>query len=77
MCVTRVAKVVSVEGEKARVKFEDGALRVVDVSMVDAKKGAHVEVFADQAISTLSAAEAAWKKRVWSDLRKSVEATSH
>lgn len=74
MCVTRVAKVISVKGDKAEVRFvESDATRVVDVSMVEARKGAYVEVFADQALSCLTEAEAHWRKQVWSDLRRKLE----
>lgn len=78
VCVTRVAEVLSVRGDKARVRFADGgATRLVDVSMVDAKKGGFVEVFADQALSALSEEEADWKTQVWTELRhKLVEATA-
>ncbi len=48
------------EGRRgARARFLDsGALRDIDVSLVDAKKGSYVEVFADHAISSLSREEA-------------------
>lgn len=74
MCVTRVAQVISVDGDKAKVKFvESGATRVVDVSMVDTRKGGYVEVFADQALSSLTKAEAEWRREVWLDLRTKLE----
>ena len=74
MCVTRVAQVISVEGDKAKVKFvESGATRVVDVSLVETGKGRYVEVFADQALSGLTKAEAEWRKKVWLDLRAKLE----
>jgi hydrogenase maturation factor len=74
LCVTRVAEVISVRGDKAKVKFvESDATRVVDVSLVEARKGSYVEVFADQALSTLTKAEADWRKQVWSDLRSRLE----
>lgn len=74
VCVTRVAEVISVRGDKAKVKFvESHATRVVDVSLVEASKGSYVEVFADQALSTLTKAEADWRKQVWSDLRSKLE----
>jgi hydrogenase maturation factor len=74
VCVTRVAQVISVEGDKANVKFvESGATRIVDVSMVETSKGGYVEVFADQALSSLTKAEAEWRKKVWLDLRAKLE----
>lgn len=59
MCITKAAKVTSLKDGLARVRFLDsGKLRDVDVSLVDAKKGSYVEVFADHAISCLSKEEA-------------------
>lgn len=74
MCVTRVAKVVSVAGDKAVVRLADGReLREVDVSMVDAKRGCYVEVFADQALSMLTEEEAALRSELWKELMKRLE----
>jgi hydrogenase maturation factor len=59
MCITKAAKILSVKDGGARARFLDsGALRDIDVSLVDAKKGSYVEVFADHAISPLSREEA-------------------
>jgi hydrogenase maturation factor len=72
--VTRVAQVVSVEGDRAKVKFvESGVTRMVDVSMVETRKGDYVEVFADQALSSLTKEDAEWRKKVWLDLRAKLE----
>lgn len=69
-----MAQVISVQGDKANVKFvESEATRVVDVSMVETRKGGYVEVFADQALSSLTKAEAEWRKKVWLDLRAKLE----
>ena len=74
MCVTRPGRVVSLKGDKATVLFADrGETRDVDVSMVDAKPGAYVEVFADQAMSVLTAEEAGWREELWSEIRKKLE----
>ena len=78
MCVTRVATVVSVKGESAVVRFlESSETREVDVSMVETRKGAYVEVFADQALASLTKEEADWKAQLWKELRglKPVPAT--
>lgn len=67
MCVTRVGKVLSVQGTRATVKILDtGAVADVDVSMVIAKKNGYVEIFADTAIGSLTKKEAEYK----SSLRK-------
>lgn len=69
--MTRVARVISVKGERALVRFIEGnETRDIDVSMVETKNGGYLEVFADQALSTLSAEEARSRGRLWADLRK-------
>ena len=71
MCVTRVAKVISIDGDCASVKFlDDKVVGKVDVSMVKVSKNSYVEVFADTAISRLSPEEAKWRKELWIELRK-------
>lgn len=63
MCLTKAARVLSLEGAKASVRFLDtGTVGEVDVSMVDAKKDSYVEVFADRAIGRLSKREAEYKR---------------
>jgi hydrogenase maturation factor len=62
MCVTRVARVLSIQGSNAKVQFLDtGVVDEVDVSMVQAKKDSYVEVFADQAIGRITKKEAEFK----------------
>jgi len=76
MCVTRAGKVVSTSRGSARVEFFDGrALDDVDVSVVDAKKGAFVEVFGNLALGVLSPAEAKRRKQAWAEVAKAVEAS--
>jgi len=75
MCVTRAGKVVSASQGRARVEFFDGrALDDVDLSVVDAKKGAFVEVFGNLALGVLSPAEAKRRKQAWAELAKAVGA---
>jgi prefoldin subunit 5 len=63
MCVTRVAKVLLLDGAKARVCFLDsGAIGDIDVAMVDVKKNSYVEVFADRAIGRITKREAEFKR---------------
>lgn len=62
MCVTRVGKVLSVEGNRATVRvLETGGVTNVDVSMVSPKKNAYLEIFADAAIGSLTKKEAEYK----------------
>ncbi|HYA56048.1 MAG TPA: HypC/HybG/HupF family hydrogenase formation chaperone [Nitrososphaerales archaeon] len=73
MCVTRAGKVVSASQGRARVEFFDGrALDDVDVSVVDAKKGAFVEVFGNLALGVLSTAEAKRRKQAWAEVVRTV-----
>jgi len=73
MCVTRAGKVVSASQGRARVEFFDGrALDDVDISVVDAKKGAFVEVFGNLALGVLSPAEAKRRKQAWTEVAKAV-----
>lgn len=59
MCITKAAKVISLESDEAKVRFLDsGTVRNVNVSLVHAKEGSYVEVFADHAISKISKEEA-------------------
>jgi prefoldin subunit 5 len=65
MCVTRVCRVVSLEGPRATVRYlDDDTVAEVDVSIVDAKKGSYLEVFADRAIDRLTKREAEFKRNL-------------
>jgi hydrogenase maturation factor len=71
MCVTRVGKAVSVSNGKATVEFFDGrALDSVDVSLVKAVAGDHLEVFGNLALSVLSVSEARTRKKAWAEVRR-------
>ena len=68
MCVTRVGKVLSVQGTRAMVRIlETGAVADINVSLVEAKKNAYLEIFADSAIGSLSKREAEWKSKIRSE----------
>jgi len=71
MCVTRVAKVLSLNGAKARVRFLDGdVVGEVDVSMVEAKKGSYLEVFAERAIGCITKKDAEFKRDLRLELNR-------
>lgn len=60
----------SLRGERALVGFLDYDLTMdIDVSMIDARKDAYVEVFGDRAIARLTKREAEARKRIWAELR--------
>jgi len=71
MCITRVGRVEVVAGGKARVAFFDGrTLDGVDVSVVNARRGAYVEVFGNLALTILGQAEAKRRKEAWETIKK-------
>jgi hydrogenase maturation factor len=74
MCITRVGKILSITGTEAKVEFlDDKATRQIDVSMIEGiKRNAFVEVFADSALTTLTAKEARWRKKLWLEMRKNM-----
>jgi len=68
MCLAIPAKVVIVEGDKARVDFGGGVLREVNVALVDVKLGDYVLVHAGYAIQVLDEEEAEETIRLWNDI---------
>jgi hydrogenase maturation factor len=71
MCVTRVGRVETVSGGKARVVFFDGrTLDGIDMSVVSARRGAYVEVFGNLALSVLGQAEAKQRREAWETIKK-------
>jgi hydrogenase expression/formation protein HypC len=68
MCLAIPAKVVSINGDKARVDFGEGVLREVNVTLVDARVGGYVLVHAGYAIQVLSEEEALETLRLWNEI---------
>ncbi|PMB74601.1 HypC/HybG/HupF family hydrogenase formation chaperone [Candidatus Bathyarchaeota archaeon] len=68
MCLAIPAKVISVEGDKAKVDFGEGILREVNVTLVNAKVGDYVLVHAGYAIQILEKKEALETIRLWSEI---------
>jgi len=68
MCLAIPAKVVSVEGDKARVDFGGGVLREVNIALVDVKVDEYVLVHAGYAIEVLSEVEAEETIRLWNEI---------
>jgi len=64
MCLAVPARVLSVEGDTARVDF-GGASRAVNVSLVRVEPGQYVIVHAGFAISVMDEAEAAESLETW------------
>ena len=68
MCLAIPAKVMSLDGDKARVDFGENVLREVNVSLVDAKVGDYVLVHAGYAIQMVEEKEALETLQLWKDL---------
>ncbi|MEM2971210.1 MAG: HypC/HybG/HupF family hydrogenase formation chaperone [Candidatus Bathyarchaeia archaeon] len=68
MCLAIPAKVISVEGEKAKVDFGNGVLREVNVTLVNAKVGDYVLVHAGYAIQVLGEEEAKETLQLWNEI---------
>jgi hydrogenase expression/formation protein HypC len=68
MCLAIPAKVMSLDGDKARVDFGENVLREVNVSLVDAKVGDYVLVHAGYAIQMIEEKEALETLQLWKDL---------
>lgn len=68
MCLAIPAKVISLEGEKAKVDFGEGVLREVNVTLVNAKVGDYVLVHAGYAIQVLSEEEAKETLQLWNEI---------
>lgn len=75
MCVTRAAKVLSLQGDTAKVRFLDSnAEGEIDVSFVVPRTNSYVEVFADHAIGLMSRSEAESKKKLLLELANAMKA---
>jgi len=71
MCVTKVGRVLSIQGTNASVVYlESGVVGEVDVSMVRAKKDSYVEIFAEQAIGRITKKEAEFKRDLRLELNR-------
>ena len=68
MCLAIPAKVMSLNGDKARVDFGENVLREVNISLVEAKVGDYVLVHAGYAIQLLEEKEALETLQLWKDL---------
>ena len=76
MCLTRVGRIVGVEGGRARISYLDTReTSNIDVSMVDARKGSYVEIFADVAIGRITKKEAELKRDLRLELLNRAKAT--
>ncbi|MEM3823498.1 MAG: HypC/HybG/HupF family hydrogenase formation chaperone [Candidatus Bathyarchaeia archaeon] len=72
MCLAIPAKIVSIQGNFAKVDF-GGIIREVDISLVDVKVDDYVLVHAGYAIQVLSSEEAEETLRLWSEILEAEE----
>jgi hydrogenase expression/formation protein HypC len=68
MCLAIPAKIMSLQGEKAKVDFGQGVLRDVNISLVEVKQGNYVLVHAGYAIQVLKEKEALETLSLWKDI---------
>lgn len=70
MCLTRVGRIVNVDGSRAKISYLDNhETSTVDVSMVGARRGAYVEIFANVAIGRITKKEADQRRALQLELR--------
>ena len=65
MCLAIPAKVLSIEGDMAKVDFGKGVLREVNIMLVEANVGNYILVHAGYAIQVLDEDEAQETLRLW------------
>ena len=68
MCLAVPGKVLEVSGNIAKVDFGHGAVREVDVSLVDVKPGQYVLVHVGYAIQVIDEEEARETLRLWEEM---------
>jgi hydrogenase expression/formation protein HypC len=73
MCLAIPAKIMSMEGEKAKVDFGENVLREVNVSLVDAKIGDYVLVHAGYAIQIIEEEDAKETLSLWNSILRTGE----
>jgi hydrogenase expression/formation protein HypC len=73
MCLAIPAKIMSMEGEKAKVDFGENVLREVNVSLVDAKIGDYVLVHAGYAIQIIEEEDAKETLSLWNSILQTGE----
>ena len=68
MCLAVPGKVLEVSGNIAKVDFGHGAVREVDVTLVDVKPGQYVLVHVGYAIQVIDEEEAKETLRLWDEI---------
>ena len=73
MCLAIPARVVNLEGNKAKVDFGEGVLRDVNITLVNANIGNYVLVHAGYAIQKLDEKDALETLALWKEILKAEE----
>ena len=68
MCLAIPARVVQIDGDKARVDFGEGVLREVNVTLVNARVGKYVLVHAGYAIQIMDEKDALETLSLWNEI---------
>ena len=68
MCLAIPAKIVSIEGDMAKVDFGEGVLREVNIVLVKTTVDDYILVHAGYAIQVISGEEAEETLRLWKEL---------
>ena len=68
MCLAIPARVVSIQGDKAKVDFGQGVVKDVNVTLVETKVGGYVLVHAGYAIQTVDKKEALKTINLWKEI---------
>ena len=73
MCLAVPGKVLEIEGTSAKVDFGHGAIREVDISLVDVAVGQYVLVHTGYAIQVMDEEEARASLDFWKDILERLE----
>ena len=73
MCLAVPGKVLEIDGTTARVDFGHGAVREVDISLVEVTVGKYVLVHTGYAIQIMEEDEAKASLNLWDEIMKSLE----
>lgn len=73
MCLAVPGKVLDIDGTTARVDFGHGAVREVDVSLVDVVEGKYVLVHTGYAIQVMEESEAKVSLDLWGEILRFLE----
>jgi hydrogenase expression/formation protein HypC len=73
MCLAVPGKILEIDGNRARVDFGHGAIREVDISLVDVTVGKYVLVHTGYAIQVMEEDDAKMSLDLWKEIIKSLE----